>query len=129
MEKGRENNVDCVLWLGVINNSYVTDSKRNAFLSVIYIINCVILFIYLFISFFSHEIVNRCPQLTAPVHGSLAPCNNFPGHICHFSCDIGYILTGSATRTCDSTGAWTGTQPQCNGEVLKLLLFETFKLN
>ena len=68
--------------------------------------------------------MNNCPLLTAPAHGSFAPCNNFPGHSCHFSCDSGYILTGSSTRTCGSNGVWTGTQPQCNGEVLNLLLFE-----
>ncbi|XP_044183159.1 uncharacterized protein LOC114968057 isoform X2 [Acropora millepora] len=71
---------------------------------------------------FTCEGVNSCPRLTAPAHGSLAPCNNFPGHICHFSCDIGYILTGSATRTCASNGVWTGTQPQCNAVTCSALL-------
>ena len=72
--------------------------------------------------------VNRCPELTAPQQGSLAPCYNLPGHSCHFSCDSGYILTGSATRRCDSNGLWTGTQPQCNGEHV-LNQFLPVKLN
>ena len=62
------------------------------------------------------EIVNRCPQLSAPIHGSLVPCSNLPGKTCHLACDRGYILNGSTTRTCSSDGTWTGTQTQCNGE-------------
>ena len=66
--------------------------------------------------FLIHETVNRCPQLSAPVHGSLELCSNLPGQTCLFSCDKGHVLTGSTTRTCNSDGTWTGTQPQCNGE-------------
>lgn len=66
--------------------------------------------------FFFCKIVNRCPQLSAPIHGSLEPCSTLPGKTCHLSCDRGYILNGSTTRTCNSDGTWTGTQTQCNGK-------------
>lgn len=60
------------------------------------------------------EGVNRCQQLHAPPHGILDPCSNLPGQTCQFSCDKGYTLTGSTSRTCNSDGRWTGTPPQCN---------------
>ncbi|KAL9960422.1 hypothetical protein ACROYT_G033877 [Oculina patagonica] len=63
---------------------------------------------------FTCQGVTRCPQLSAPVHGSLDPCPNLPGQTCQFTCDKGYNLIGSSTRTCNSGGTWTGTQPQCN---------------
>ncbi|XP_066030110.1 low-density lipoprotein receptor-related protein 6 isoform X2 [Pocillopora verrucosa] len=56
----------------------------------------------------------HCQQLYAPPHGSLEPCSNLPEQTCEFSCNKGYILTGSTTRTCNSNGTWTGTLTQCN---------------
>ena len=71
---------------------------------------------YYFLFIFCHETVNRCPQLSAPAHGSVEPCSNLPGHTCQFSCDQGYVLSGATTRTCNNDGTWTGLQTQCNGE-------------
>ncbi|KAL9960408.1 hypothetical protein ACROYT_G033860 [Oculina patagonica] len=65
--------------------------------------------------------VNRCAQLSAPVHGNLDPCPTLPGQTCQFFCDRGYNLTGSTTRTCNSDGTWTGTQPQCNAVTCPVL--------
>ncbi|PFX23099.1 Low-density lipoprotein receptor-related protein 6 [Stylophora pistillata] len=58
--------------------------------------------------------VTRCAILSVPSNGSLNPCSNLPGNTCQFSCDKGYILSGSSTRTCRNDGTWTGTQTQCN---------------
>lgn len=63
---------------------------------------------------FTCQGVNRCVHLSVPSNGSLHPCSNLPGNTCRFSCDKGYILTGSATRTCQDDGTWTGTQAKCN---------------
>ena len=60
--------------------------------------------------------MNRCPQLSAPAHGSVGPCSNLPGQACKFSCDQGHVLSGATTRTCNNDGTWTGLQTQCNGE-------------
>ena len=32
---------------------------------------------------------------------------------CSFSCDDGYELTGSETRTCQSSRTWSGTETRC----------------
>ncbi|CAH3164729.1 unnamed protein product [Pocillopora meandrina] len=68
---------------------------------------------------FTCQGVNRCAHLSVPSNGSLHPCSNLPGNTCRFSCDKGYILTGSATRTCQDDGTWTGTQAKCNGRYIK----------
>lgn len=32
-----------------------------------------------------------------------------------YACNIGYQLSGDASRTCDSDGIWNGSQPECRG--------------
>ena len=32
---------------------------------------------------------------------------------CSFTCNTGYELTGSDTRTCQSDGSWSGTNTMC----------------
>ena len=33
---------------------------------------------------------------------------------CTFTCNSGYTLTGSGTRTCQSDGSWSGSDGACN---------------
>ena len=33
--------------------------------------------------------------------------------ICSFTCNTGYKLTGSDTRTCHSDGSWSGSETLC----------------
>ena len=35
-----------------------------------------------------------------------------------YTCSPGYEITGSATRTCEDTGTWGGSQPSCSGECM-----------
>ncbi|XP_035675655.1 sushi, von Willebrand factor type A, EGF and pentraxin domain-containing protein 1-like [Branchiostoma floridae] len=56
--------------------------------------------------------VPECRPLHAPHHGTISGGNNL-GDTVTFSCDPGYQLTGSVTRTCQSTLDWSGTQPTC----------------
>ena len=37
----------------------------------------------------------------------------YEGDICSFTCDTGYELTGSDTRTCQSDGSWSGSDDMC----------------
>ena len=34
--------------------------------------------------------------------------------ICNFTCNTGYELTGSDSRTCQSDGNWSGTETTCS---------------
>jgi len=62
-----------------------------------------------------------CPQLTDPSNGmvdcSLAD-DGTPSYedTCSFTCNTGYQLNGSATRTCESNGRWSGSDTMCEGE-------------
>lgn len=38
------------------------------------------------------------------------------GSRAHYSCDPGYTLLGSVTRTCESDGRWSGSDPRCSGK-------------
>ena len=33
---------------------------------------------------------------------------------CNFTCNTGYELTGSDSRTCQSTGNWSGSETNCS---------------
>ena len=41
--------------------------------------------------------------------------DNVPSYedICSFTCNTGYELTGSDTRTCQSDGSWSGSDDAC----------------
>ena len=39
---------------------------------------------------------------------------------CSFTCDTGYELTGSDTRTCQSDGSWSGNSTMCRRSELFL---------
>lgn len=35
------------------------------------------------------------------------------GDVCTFSCDDGFVTSGSDTRTCEEDGDWSGTHTTC----------------
>ena len=54
-----------------------------------------------------------CPSLTSPDNGMIQCSGFFVDDICVFTCDDGYELSGSGTRTCQDGGTWTGTEAEC----------------
>jgi len=65
----------------------------------------------------------RCPSLADPSNG-LKTCSLGDDGIlsyedtCNFICNVGYILSGSDTRTCQSNRKWSGTTTFCRkGEI------------
>ena len=36
-----------------------------------------------------------------------------PGDTCSYTCNNGYELTGSETRTCQTDGTWSGSDAAC----------------
>ncbi|XP_009873470.1 PREDICTED: P-selectin, partial [Apaloderma vittatum] len=59
----------------------------------------------------------KCPAVAIPKMGQAA-CSHFHGDFtfgstCAFSCQTGFLLTGSESRECTATGTWTGNTPQC----------------
>ena len=60
----------------------------------------------------------ECPKLVKPMNGMMlcSPINPpqfFYGYTCDFTCDDGYNLIGSESRTCQSNGNWSGAVTNC----------------
>ena len=60
----------------------------------------------------------HCPLLTDPIDGMIDCPLGDDGVLsyedtCSFTCNSGYELTGSDTRTCQSNGSWNGTDGVC----------------
>ena len=64
-----------------------------------------------------------CPSLTDPNNGTIT-CSlgddGVPSYedTCSFTCNTGYELTGSDTRTCQSDRSWNGSDVACRRGVL-----------
>jgi len=57
----------------------------------------------------------RCDILSMPSNGRIS-CSSGTvgvGDTCSFTCNTGYELTGSDTRTCQSNGSWSGSKSTC----------------
>ena len=60
-----------------------------------------------------------CPSLSDPSNG-IMNCSlgddEVPSYedTCSFTCNIGYELTGSESRTCQSNGSWSGSNAVCS---------------
>ena len=60
-----------------------------------------------------------CPSLSEPSNGTIN-CSlggdGIPSYedTCNFTCNTGYELTGSESRTCKSDGSWSGNITKCN---------------
>ena len=70
------------------------------------------------ILFYYHLIVS-CSSLTDPNNGVLSCSLGDDGapsyeDTCSFTCNTGYELTGSDTRTCQSDGSWSGSNATCS---------------
>lgn len=58
-----------------------------------------------------------CGDPGIPAHGIRLGDSFAPGSLMRFSCEPGHALRGSSERTCQANGSWSGTQPECGGNV------------
>ena len=63
-------------------------------------------------------LLGTCPSLNGPSNGMISCLlggDGFPStrDSCTFTCDNGYMITGTRTRTCQSDGTWSGTVAMC----------------
>ena len=63
--------------------------------------------------------VNSCPALPAPSYGARLGCPKnatmYYDTVCQFSCNDGYIGSGSQARRCQHNGTWSGQDFTCQG--------------
>ena len=52
-------------------------------------------------------------MLEDPAGGSVSTPTVHLGSIATYTCDVGYELNGDPTRTCQSSGEWSGVEPHC----------------
>ena len=63
----------------------------------------------------------QCDNLSTPANGEITSCSSgrvgvgYEGDTCNFTCNTGYELTGSDTRTCQGDGSWSGSDIMCIG--------------
>ena len=78
----------------------------------------VVVFFYLIVIKANPLKLLQCPSLTNPNNGMIN-CSlgddGLPSYedTCSFTCNTGYELTGSDTRTCQSDGNWDGSEIIC----------------
>ena len=74
--------------------------------------------IYIYIYIILLYILVSCPSLTNPNNGMIN-CSlgddKVPSYedTCSYTCNTGYQLNGSDTRTCQSDGSWSGSDAMC----------------
>ena len=60
-----------------------------------------------------------CGTLTDPASGRVNhTAGTAFGQTATYSCNTGYNLVGSSTRTCQAIGLWSGSAPTCTGVLL-----------
>ncbi|XP_019615701.1 PREDICTED: uncharacterized protein LOC109463369 [Branchiostoma belcheri] len=62
-------------------------------------------------------IVVQCQTISAPVNGIFWPTDgsNIYQDQLRFDCDLGYVLVGAASITCQADGTWSDNAPICSG--------------
>ena len=74
-----------------------------------------------------------CPSLTNPNNGMIN-CSlgddGVPSYedTCSFTCDTGYVLMGSDTRTCQNDRNWNGSDAVCSRGNFKIVYIITSSL-
>ena len=58
----------------------------------------------------------QCPALSDPENGAVSITGTGVGDIATYTCNDGFELSGSDTRTCESDGEWSGSAPTCEGK-------------
>lgn len=56
-----------------------------------------------------------CGNLTDPQNGTVTMLSTVFQSVAEYRCDLGFILNGNNSRTCQFDGTWSANQPSCQG--------------
>ena len=73
---------------------------------------------YIVLLFLTDEL---CEILTNPMNGEVVFMERFVSSVANYSCNIGFELVGSESRTCQSGSGWSGVEPSCERKHYPLL--------
>ena len=65
--------------------------------------------------------VGVCPTLNNIANGATSLNSRFVGSVSNCSCNSGYGMVGSPTRTCLPYGIWSSRLPTCERETMTLV--------
>ena len=65
-------------------------------------------------SLFLSNLAINCGDPGTPTSGKRNLSSTTYNSVVTYTCDVGYTLQGSNSRTCQSSGQWSGSLPQCN---------------
>ena len=71
---------------------------------------------YLFLNL-SISVIDCGDPGTTPTNGQRSISSTTYNSVVMYTCDVGYTLQGSNSRTCQSDGQWSGSVPQCSSEL------------
>ena len=75
--------------------------------------------------FYLYAVIN-CGSLQDPENGMVTMTETTVGSTARYSCSgSNYILVGTAKRTCQADGMWSGSAPEC-GKLIAVYTFPTF---
>ena len=60
-----------------------------------------------------YDVLALCINLTDPDNGVVSLNGTREGSKATYNCSVGYNLVGNGTRTCQSDGQWSGSDPTC----------------
>ena len=73
----------------------------------------------MYIIFYYKHLDLQCGNLSTLLNVEIISCSSgiigvgYDGDTCSFTCNAGYELTGSDTRTCQGDGSWSGSDDVC----------------
>ena len=97
--------------------------QQSAHWSVALIVNVVLSLL--------HVAIN-CGDPGTPTNGQRSLSSTTYNSVVTYTCDVGYTLQGSNSRTCQSSGQWSGSVPQCQRKFIRfqiLTFTDRIKIN
>ena len=83
-----------------------------------------IYFIVFMILFLNTVAVDCCGSLDDPTNGAVNTSSGTTFMMnATYTCNTGYNLNGTNTRTCQATGDWSGSDPTCDSTLSSLLVY------